>query len=87
MNSRFTTIFAGFLFGFVLSMIVNALLLSWTARAFGLALVLCFAFLMMLRGSEDKRARAYLLSAWFVFGYALFAIALVLLDAIFPPIT
>lgn len=77
----------GFLFGFLSSMFLSVLLLSWPLRTLGLVLVLCLAFLLTLRRSEKPVSGGYLFASWFTLGYGVFAALLAVLDLIFPPLT
>lgn len=78
---------AGGALGFLASLLVGALLLGWSARVWALVVVLGFAAFFILRRGDKPRKRAYLYAGGFVLGYALFVALLLVLDAVFPPLT
>jgi len=53
----------------------------------GLATVLGFAFVVILRRNGKPIQRWHLFAAWFVLGCALAAALLAILDIVFPPLT
>ena len=75
----------GVLSGFVVGLIISALLLAWPIRALAFAGVAGAACVVVLwRGGPLRRWQ--LLAGGFVMGYALAVVALAGLDLVFPPI-
>ena len=87
MKSTLVHSLTGFLLGFVSSMVLAALLLSWPLRTLALATVLILAFVIILRSNDRPLQGGSLRASWFVLGYGLFAALLAVLDLVFPPLT
>ena len=87
MKFGITSSIIGLLSGFLLCLFYLALVLTWPARMLGLATVLGFAFVVILRRNGKPLQRWHLFAAWFVLGCALAAALLAILDIVFPPLT
>lgn len=80
------SLLAGCALGFLASMFLSLLFLSWPIRTIWLAIVLGFAFFVIVWRGDKPFHRVYLSAGGFVLGYGLFAIILASLDIIFPPL-
>jgi methionine salvage enolase-phosphatase E1 len=87
MNSKLVHSIAGFLLGFVTSMVVEILFLSWPIQTLGLAAVIVLAFIVIVRRDDKPLQRGYLIAGWFTLGYGIFSALLAILDLVFPPLT
>ena len=87
MKSALVHSIVGFLSGFVLSMFFLALVITWPIRTLGLAIILVFAFVVIMRRDDKPLQRWHLIAGWFILGCGLAAALLAVLDLVFPPLT
>jgi apolipoprotein N-acyltransferase len=87
MGPRWVYPILGFLSGFLVSLILSALLLNWPLRSLVLAVLLGLASIAEMRSAGGPRRGWALAGVWFTLGYALFAALLVWLEILFPPLT
>ncbi len=86
MKSNVVTSILGSLSGFVLTMFFLVLVLAWPMRILGLAFILGFAFLVILRRGDKPLQRWHLLAGWFILGSGIAAAVLAVLEMAFPPL-
>jgi|PlaIllAssembly_1097288.scaffolds.fasta_scaffold1293452_1 hypothetical protein len=77
----------GLLSGFVLSMFFLALVITWPIRTLGLAIILVFAFVVIMRRDDKPLQRWHFIAGWFILGCGLAAALLAILELVFPPLT
>ena len=77
----------GLLSGFVLSMFFLALVITWPIRTLGLAIILGFAFVVIVSCDDKSPQRWRLMAGWFILGCGLASALLAVLDLVFPPLT
>jgi len=77
----------GLLAGFLSSLFLSALLLSWPIRTLLVAVLLGFVSIACIRPSAEPRYGWRLAGGWFALGCALGAAILVALEFLFPPLT
>jgi hypothetical protein len=80
------SLLAGCAAGFLTSMFLSLLLLGWPIRAIWLAVVLGFAFFVIVWRGDKPFHMGYVRVGGFILGYGLFTAILAFLDIIFPPI-
>jgi hypothetical protein len=81
------SLIAGYALGFLTSMILSLLFLSWPIRTLGSVIVLGFAFLVIVWRGDKPLQKGRLSAGGFILGYGLFVAILAFLDIIFPPLT
>lgn len=87
MGARLVYPLLGLVSGFLCSLFLSALCLSWPIRTLLLAILLGLVSVTSMRRTEAPRRGWALAGAWFTLGYALFAALLVGLEVLFPPLT
>ena len=88
MNRQYViSLLAGCALGFLTSMILSLLFLSWPIRTLGLVIVLGVAFLVIVWRGDKPLHKGHLSAGGFILGYGLFAAILACLDILFPPLT
>ena len=87
MKSGLVHSMVGLVSGFVLSMFFFVLVLTWPIRTCGLAVILGFAFVVIVRCDGKSLQRWRLMAGWFILGCGLASALLAALDLAFPPLT
>lgn len=87
MKSKVALSILGLLSGFLLSLFFMVLVITWPLRALGLALILGFAFVVVVSRNDKPGQRWQWMAGWFILGCGLASALLAILDLVFTPLT